>query len=221
MVKKGLRSRLERRATRAGLEVPERLIDRLCLYLDLLHRWNARMNLTALDDRESGLDRLIIEPLVAVRHLPSRKAKIVDVGSGGGSPAIPLKLAAPDTSLLMVESKTRKAAFLREVVRQLELERTSVETGRYEALLTRPELHEAHDALTIRAVRIEERVLRGLQAFIKPGGDLLLFRAGGGRWDVPRDLQPPLTWQATYPLVESLRSRLVVLRKIRVGGSGI
>ena len=214
MLTKGLKRRLERRVARAGLEVSESLIERLCVYVDLLLRWNTRMNLTALDDREVGLDRLIVEPLVAVRHLPKGKATVVDVGSGGGSPAIPLKLAAPGMSLLMVEAKARKAAFLREVARHLELDRTSVETGRYEALLTRPELHEAHDVLTLRAVRIEGRVLRGLQAFIKPGGELLLFRGGGGGADVPAELQPPLAWHATYPLVESLRSRLVVLRKL-------
>ncbi|MEE8129240.1 MAG: 16S rRNA (guanine(527)-N(7))-methyltransferase RsmG [Vicinamibacterales bacterium] len=216
MATKGLKRRLERRAARAGVEVSDRLIERLCVYVELLLRWNARMNLTALDDRDTGLDRLIVEPLVAVRHLPTRTATVVDIGSGGGSPAIPLKLAAPDVSLLMVEAKTRKAAFLREVVRRLELDRTSVETGRYEALLTRPELHEAHDVLTLRAVRVEARVLRGLQAFIKPGGELLLFRGGGGA-DVPAELQPPLVWRATYPLVESLRSRLVVLRKLPLG----
>ena len=216
MATKGLKRRLERRAGRAGVEVSDSLIERLCVYVELLLRWNARMNLTALDDRDTGLDRLIVEPLVAVRHLPTRKATVVDIGSGGGSPAIPLKLAAPDVSLLMVEAKTRKAAFLREAVRRLELERTSVETGRYEALLTRPELHEAHDVLTLRAVRIEARVLRGLQAFIKPGGELLLFRGGGGA-DVPAEVQPPLVWRATYPLVESLRSRLVVLRKLPLG----
>ena len=216
MATKGLKRRLERRAARAGVEVSDRLIERLCVYVELLLRWNARMNLTALDDRDTGLDRLIVEPLVAVRHLPTRTATVVDIGSGGGSPAIPLKLAAPDVSLLMVEAKTRKAAFLREVVRRLQLDRTSVETGRYEALLTRPELHEAHDVLTLRAVRVEARVLRGLQAFIKPGGELLLFRGGGGA-DVPAELQPPLVWRATYPLVESLRSRLVVLRKLPLG----
>ena len=219
MTRKSLKPRLERRVKRAGLEVSDSLVDRLCVYLDLLRRWNARINLTGLDDREAALDRLIVEPLVAVRHLPSSKARIVDVGSGGGSPAIPLKLAAPETSLLMVESKIRKAAFLREVARQLELPRTSVEAGRYEALLSRPELHEAHDVLTMRAVRVEGRVLRSLQAFIKPGGDLLLFRGGGGS-GVPGDLQPPLAWHATYPLVESLRSQLVVLRKIPLGRPG-
>lgn len=220
MARNNLQQRVQRRAKRAGLDVPSSLLERLCLYVDLLQRWNRRMNLTGLDDRDAGLDRLVIEPLVAARHLSTRNGTIVDIGSGGGSPAIPLKLAVPKSALVMVEAKTRKAAFLRELVRQLELEGATVETGRYEELLGRPELHEAHDVLTLRAVRIETRVLQGLQAFIKPEGRLLLFRSTSGA-DVPADLQPPLVWHATYPLVESLRSRLVVLRKLGLGRRGV
>ncbi len=67
----------------------------------------------------------------------------MDVGSGGGSPAIPLKLAVPRLRLTMVEAKARKSAFLREAVRHLGLEQRSVETARYEELLARPDLHEA------------------------------------------------------------------------------
>ncbi len=196
--------------------MPSGLLERLVTYVDLLQRWNRRMNLTALDDRDSGLDRLVIEPLVAARHLSTNQGSVVDIGSGGGSPAIPLKLAVSGITLVMVEAKTRKAAFLREVVRELELDRTTVETGRYEQLLARPDLHEAHDVLTIRAVRLESRVLRWLQAFVKPGGELFLFRSTSGM-DVPPDLAAPLAWAATYPLVESLRSQLVVLRKQAVG----
>jgi 16S rRNA (guanine527-N7)-methyltransferase len=218
MTTKGLRQRLARRAKRARLDLSDELVERLCTYVDLLQRWNRRMNLTSLDDRDAGLDRLIVEPLAAVRHLSQPDGSLVDIGSGGGSPAVPLKVAAPGLSLLMVEAKTRKAAFLREVVRQLELDSTSVETGRYEELLARPEFHERHDALSLRAVRIEGRVLRGLQAFVRPGGEMLLFRSTSVA-DVPGDVQPPLAWDATYPLVETLRSRLVVLRKVPVGTS--
>ena len=73
-----------------------------------------------------------------------------------------------------------------------------------------------HDLLTLRAVRIETRVLRGLQAFVKPGGVVALFRGGVGS-DVPADLEPPLAWRATYPLVSTLGSRLAVLEKRSVG----
>ena len=209
-----VRDRIQKRVQRAGLELPAPLIEQLYNYLDLLRRWNERMNLTALDEQDAGLDRLLIEPLVAARCLPAAHSRVIDIGSGAGSPAIPMKLAAPTISLVMVESKTRKAAFLREACRQLELADVTVEAERHETLLTRPELHEGHDVLTVRAVRIEGRVLRGLQAFLRPGGVMLLFR-GGGSTDVPSTLEPPLAWAATYPLVESLRSRLVVLNKHR------
>ena len=210
-----VRDRIEKRARRAGIDVSGTLAAQLSEYVELLRHWNTRMNLTALDDKNAGLDRLIIEPLVAVSHVP-REGRAIDIGSGGGSPAIPLKLAVPELSLLMVESKTRKAAFLREACRQLEIEDVVVETGRYEALLSRPELHEVHDLLTLRAVRIEARVLRGLQAFVKPGGVVALFR-GGGWNDVPVNLEPPLAWRATYPLVSTLGSRLAMLEKRIVG----
>jgi len=177
-----VKDRIRKRAKRAGLELPDSLVDRLHDYLDLLRRWNERMNLTSLDEKDAGLDRLLIEPLVAASHLPAKDGHLIDIGSGGGSPAIPMKLATPASPLVMVEAKTRKAAFLREVGRQLELEDVAVEAERYETLLARPELHEGHDVLTLRAVRIEGRVLRGLQAFLRPGRDVPVpRRRGGGR----------------------------------------
>ena len=216
MGKRDLKTRLLKRAERARVDLDPNVALRLATYVALLRRWNARMNLTALDDSEAGLDRLIVEPLAAARRLPGR-GQLIDIGSGGGSPAIPLQIASPELAVRMVEGKTRKGAFLREAMRQLELKRSTVEGSRYEALLARPELHEAHQILTVRAVRVEAGVLRSLQAFVAPGGVLALFRGGAGTADAPRDLQPPLVWEATYPLVESLRSRLVIIRKLSVG----
>jgi hypothetical protein len=95
----------------------------------------------------------------------------------------------------------------------LKLENTTVETSRYEELLARPELHEAFAVLSLRAVRVEIRTLFTLQAFVKPAGVVFLFRGPSGP-DSP-DLVPPLRWIGTYPLIESLQSRLTVLQKIR------
>lgn len=219
MTTREFKERLARRARRAGLHVPAELADRLEVYLRLLALWNEKVNLTALDLKEAGdeaVDRLLVEPLLAARHLPGAAVTLMDVGSGGGSPAIPMKLAVPGLDLIMVEAKTRKSAFLREAIRHLELFSARVENARYEELLARPELHEALDAVTVRAVRVEVRVLMSLQAFLKPGGDLLLFRGPAGP-DFPATLTPPLFWQATHTLVDSLKSRLVIVRKAAVG----
>jgi 16S rRNA (guanine527-N7)-methyltransferase len=206
-----LKTRLTRRAGRSGLFLPDELSDRLIAYYELLAHWNRKINLTALDDPDQAIDRLLLEPVLSVRHLPSPNVRVMDVGSGGGSPAIPLKLAAPLTTLTMVEVKARKSAFLREAIRVLELTGCTVETSRYEELLARPELHEAFGLLSLRAVRVELRSLMTLQAFLKPGGMMFMFRGPGG----PREPNsvPTLRWVGTHPLVETLQSRLTVLQK--------
>jgi 16S rRNA (guanine527-N7)-methyltransferase len=209
-------SRLARRAAKSNVFLPGGAAERLAAYYELLSRWNRKINLTAIENADEAIDRLLLEPLIAVRYLPSPRVRLMDIGSGGGSPAIPLKLASPGIQLTMVEVKARKSAFLREAVRHLSLDRTTVETSRFEELLARPELHEAHDVVSIRAVRAEARVLTSLQAFLAPGGILMWFRGPGGP-TIPSTIVPPLEWTATYPLVEVLQSRLTVLTKRRVG----
>jgi 16S rRNA (guanine527-N7)-methyltransferase len=210
------RARLQKRASKAGLSIPDDLSSSIATYFDLLSRWNRKINLTALDDPDQAIDRLLLEPLVAARYLPNGPMHLMDIGSGGGSPAIPLKLVAPSTALTMVEAKARKSAFLREAVRMLALADVHVETSRYEELLARPELHERFDVLTVRAVRVEPRVLHTLQAFLRPSGSLFLFRGPSGP-EMPSDIVPPLEFQATYPLVDAVQSRLTVLTKRIVG----
>ena len=213
------RERLQRRARRAGVTIGADLSAQVEVYYRLLATWNKKINLSSLnlvDAPDEAFDRLLIEPIVAARHVPLESRRMLDIGSGGGSPAIPLKLAANQLQLLMVESKTRKSVFLREAIRALDLPDADVETARFEELLARPDLHESHDLVTIRAVRVETRVLMGLQAFVKPGGLIFLFR-GASSTDAVETFAPPLTWRATSPLVESLRSRLVVLEKRRLG----
>jgi 16S rRNA (guanine527-N7)-methyltransferase len=212
-------ARIGRRARRIGVPLSPELGIKLETYYRLLTTWNTKINLTGLeltDPTPETLDRLLIEPLVAARHVPAGTTRMLDIGSGGGSPAIPLALACPAVHLLMVESKTRKSVFLREAIRALALVDADVATARFEELLTRPDLHERHDVLTIRAVRVEARVLMSLQAFVRPGGHVFLFRGATGG-DPTETVHPPLSWKATYPLIESLRSRLVVLEKRTIG----
>lgn len=219
MANREFRERLSRRAKSAGISLETPLIEKLEVYFQLLTKWNAKINLTAFrltpEGSDEAIDRLLIEPVVAASYLQDNARALLDAGSGGGSPAIPLKLAAPHVSLRMVEVKTRKAVFLREAVRALGLRDAYVETSRFEELLPRPELHEALDLVSIRAVRIETRTLNSLQAFLKPGGKILLFR-GSSKSDLEDSPPPPLAWMATYPLVDSLHSKLVILSKTHV-----
>ena len=219
MANRDFGDRLKRRAKAVDLSLDAALAEQLEVYYQLLAKWNAKINLTSFRLTSAGeddaIDRLLIEPLVAARYVPESARTLLDAGSGGGSPALPLKLAHPKLQLRMVEVKTRKAVFLREAVRTLGLRDAEVETSRFEELLPRAELHESLDLVSIRAVRIETRTLLTLQAFLKTGGKILLFRGPGGL-DLQASAPPPLSWMATYPLVDSLHSKLVVLSKTRV-----
>jgi len=211
-----VQGRLAKRAAKAGLFVQSSLAERLAAYYDLLVRWNRKINLTSIEGLDEAIDRLLLEPLAAARHLPPASTRLIDVGSGGGSPAIPFKLAVPALHVMMVEVKARKSAFLHEAIRRLSIEGAVVENARYEELLVRPELHEACDVVSMRAVRTEARVLTSLQAFLRAGGTLMLFRGPSGP-EAPPMIVPPLEFTGTYPLIESLQSRITLMTKRRVG----
>lgn len=216
MSTRDLQGRIRRRAAKINLFLAEGVADRLAAYYELLSRWNRKINLTSIENIDEAVDRLLLEPLVAARCFPAGSRRLMDIGSGGGSPAIPFKIAVPDLDLTMVEVKARKSAFLREAIRHLELAPARVETARFEELLARPELHETYQLVSLRAVRVEGRVLTSLQAFLQPGGMLVLFRGPEGP-TIPASIVPPLEWSATHPLVESLQSRVTLITKRRIG----
>lgn len=92
--------------------------DQLCAHRKLLDRWNRRINLTAIRDEKTIVKRHYGESVFLHRELPS-VSSLVDVGSGGGFPGVPLAILRPSTEVVLVESKVRKAAFLREATRDL------------------------------------------------------------------------------------------------------
>jgi 16S rRNA (guanine527-N7)-methyltransferase len=196
-----------------GVAVPPQVADGLWVYFQLLVKWNVKINLTGLhliDLAPEGFDRLFIEPVIAAAHVSGAQS-MIDIGSGGGSPALPLAVAAGMRRLAMVESKTRKSVFLREAARALGLSNVSVITARHEALAADPDLYETFDILTIRAVRVGPLELSTLQTLVRPGGKLLLFRSAA---EPAPQVPPTLAAAQIYPLNLSGSSELAVLQKL-------
>jgi 16S rRNA (guanine527-N7)-methyltransferase len=170
-----LDARLVLHAAHHGITLASSHAAAIARYLQLLARWNERMNLTALPLAgfpDHTLDRLVIEPLAAARFVRGDAVDWLDVGSGGGSPAVPLKVVAPVLDLTMVESSQRKGAFLREAVRTLSLNETRVLVQRIETVTS----DAAADLITVRAVGIAE-VRDSLERLLRPGGQLFHFQA--------------------------------------------
>jgi 16S rRNA (guanine527-N7)-methyltransferase len=204
--------RLTTRAARAHLSLTSRELDQLWVYYELLSRWNRRINLTGLQLdplADSSLDRLLIEPLVAALYVPDSPLDWFDLGSGGGSPAVPLRVRRPRARLTMVEARVRKGSFLRTVVRELRLDDVNVVTTRFEDLMTIVDPGPSVDVVTARAVRIDQLFLSTAHALLSHGGQLLLF--GAQRFDSsPR---VPFTTLDTVELAVEPSSTLTILRK--------
>jgi len=191
----GLLSRLVGRASVAGIDLSPSLATRLESYYRLLAHWNASINLTALQldpINDHALDRLLIEPLAGAQYIPVSSPTAptwFDLGSGGGSPAIPLKLARPTARLTMVESRERKAAFLREAIRTLELEESAVEASRIEAVAATHPLAGSIDLITVRAVRIDPSLFGSIRLLLRPHGRIVLFGGKREELSIPRDFK--------------------------------
>jgi 16S rRNA (guanine527-N7)-methyltransferase len=163
-------------------------LEQISMYIDLLLRWNARINLTAIRQQEEIVPRHFGEALFMARHLfaaispdpeggsghPPPTDHCLDIGSGAGFPALPLKIWAPDIHLTMIESNHKKAAFLREVARALTLTNVDVITDRAETLAARPDFPRAK-IVTLRAVESFDTILPTAAALRAPTGKLALL----------------------------------------------
>lgn len=205
-----IREALSHAAERATTRLSDPQLDALERYLRLLIRWNRRINLTSLDlesPSDAALDRLVGEPLRAGGVLGEPQGGWFDLGSGGGSPAIPMKVFCPGLDLTMVEARAKKAAFLREAIREVGLTGADVISGRYEELLDRPDLRGTARLVSARAVRQDATLFSTARHLLAPGGHLVLFRertdtGGGPDGFSPEELpsgSPVQLWRAGGP----------------------
>ena|SRR5271168_742758 len=172
-------------------------------YLALLLRWNRKVNLTSVCDEDGILRRHFVESIACSRALPPGIRALLDFGSGGGFPGIPIALCRPEIAVTLAESQTRKAAFLREAVRTLDLS-ASVHAGRAEALNPR------FDCVILRGVdRMEAAVAAGA-GLVAPNGLLVLMTVGTDIERLQKAAGAEFSWSQPIPLPFS-ESRVLVL----------
>lgn len=121
----GFQAALSANAPAFDVELSPETQSRLTDYYDLLNRWNARLHLVAPCSAEEFATRHVLESLMLLKHLPSN-AKIADIGSGAGLPIIPCLIARPDLQATLIESSQKKSVFLREALKQLNLDSTVI-----------------------------------------------------------------------------------------------
>jgi 16S rRNA (guanine527-N7)-methyltransferase len=189
-------------------ELDDYLLDSIRVHLDLLLRWNQRMNLTALRTPEAMVERHFGESLFAARHLLARDSAlcVTDLGSGAGFPGLPIKYWSPMIALTLIEGHGKKATFLREVCRALpHLADVAILNARAESLTN----HFA-DLVTLRAVEHFDQALLAAFSLVAPGGRLALL-IGETQHARALSLLPPGESSA-IPLPSSEQRILLTLR---------
>ena len=158
-----------------GLVVDAELSVKLARYLDLLVRWNARTNLTAIRSEKESVLRHFGESLQCAQALPSDVHTLLDYGSGAGFPGMICALARPSIEVLLAESQGKKASFLQEACRHIP-SRAGVHAGRVEALAE----ERRFDAVTMRAVDRMDTALPEAARRVRNEGRLVLMTTRAG-----------------------------------------
>ena len=163
-------------------------------YATLLYRWSGRLNLVARGDRENLPTKHFIPALAmlsVIETIPHKK--ILDFGSGAGNPGIPLKIVLPESEFILLESRRRRANFLREVVRRLGLRKVKVENQRIEDWDPPPE-EERVELVVSRAVTAPDRLFEKVRPHLAPGGNVLTTlpagkEVGGGLFQMKKEIR--------------------------------
>ncbi len=177
--------------------------DSFAKYIELFLKWNQKTNLSAIRDEDEILRRHILESIQCAQILPAGLTSLLDFGSGGGLPGVPISILHPESEVTLAESQIKKATFLNEVVRTLSL-KAKVHSARAE-LLTRK-----FDCVSLRAVDKMTEAVQAATHLLDPGGWLVLMTTTTDSTPLQAAAGPALTWQDPIPIHAS-DSRLILL----------
>ena len=173
------------------IELDETRLRAISIYIDLLLKWNARINLTAIREPKEIVQRHFGESLFAAKYLLDQHLPqdAIDLGSGAGFPGVPFALLAPEVGVTLIESQQKKATFLKELIHALGLKNVKVFSDRAE------NYPDTADLVMLRAVEKFGQALRVAVRLAKPGGRVGLM-IGSGQVELAKKLATDMGWEA-------------------------
>ena len=146
-------------------------------YMDLVSYWNTITNLISTQNVDNLLTDLITQSLLPLENKTfPQGTRLLDVGSGAGIPALPLKFARPDFSVVLLEPRRKKASFLRRVVDELDLTGIEVKKARLQDLKESREWQQYFDLITTRGTGHSPSLFRLIEPLVKPGGTVWFYK---------------------------------------------
>ncbi len=158
-----------------GIDISLEQVNSIFVCLAELKKWNQKINLTGIREERDIVIKHVLDSLSYLKGFtPSPGLRLLDMGSGAGFPAFPIKIAHPEISVTLVESVKKKASFLRHLVRTLKIAKIEVLGMRTEELSASS--HGFYDVVTARAFANMTAALKAGTPFLKTGGVMVLSR---------------------------------------------
>lgn len=175
-----LRKLLKDSAAAMNVALEERALDLFDRYYRELLLWNEKMNLVSVRTPEDVLIKHFIDSLTPLPYIARPQGRLLDIGTGGGFPGIPLQIAVPALQVFLLEASRKKSSFLRHLVRHLSLAQTTVIHARAEAATKDGAYRHTFDTVISRAAfKLPELLKTGL-FFLSPGGLLIAMKGPSG-----------------------------------------
>ena len=213
-------------AEKLGLQLNPEQLEQFNTYYQELVGWNRRINLTAITDYEEIQVRAFLDSLTVVLawQPPSddEPTRVLDVGSGGGMPGVPLKIAFPGIRLVLLEATKKKVNFLKHLSDRLALDNVQVLTGRAEEVAREDDYRETFDLVLSRAVAKLATLAELALPFCTVGGMFVAHKKGNVDWEIIRAEPAIITMGGKLREVKSVdlpeftdRRLLVVIDKVK------
>jgi len=206
---------LEKGTDVLGLSLSPDQTNLLAAHAKLLQLWNAKMNLTAITDIQLVAYKHFVDALAAARFL-ERPARIMDIGSGAGFPAVPMKIFYPNLDVTMVDAVRKKVSFLNHVVRTLKLDNIRAVHARVEDLAKDSGHFQIYDTVTARGFADLGKLAGLAGPMLAPGGRIYALKGAHALEEITPELETRfhITHKSyTLPFVDA--QRFVVILEAR------
>jgi 16S rRNA (guanine527-N7)-methyltransferase len=203
---------IKARLKTAGYEIPSLAIERLATHLALTLKWAAAISLTSIRALDEAIDRHVLESVAASSRVDPATGPLLDIGSGNGYPAIPIKIVRPEVQALLLEPHLRRSIFLRQVITALSLDGIEVRRERVEA----PEdlaRYSPLGSITMRGVAVVPVVLQGAVRSLERDGRIVMLLGEKMAMEVERSLPAGLDIMESSRLPFRSSARMVVVRR--------
>lgn len=214
---------LDTAADNIDLSFDDKKYEQFIKYKDLLKEWNEKVNLTAIKDDEGIIKKHFIDSMKIFKFEPLKNAKkVIDIGTGGGFPGIPMKIIKPDIDIVLLDSLKKRINVLEDILYKIDIKDVTAIHGRAEEFGVNPQHRQQYDAVVSRAVANLAVLSEFCIPYVKVGGYFLAMKGPAAEEEIKSSKNAISTLGGKLEEVieveiedSDLNHNLVVIKKVK------